>query len=165
MSDLPTEWEWLKGTYWYVPEANLLAYSFETDTQEMHAVADQTVFNITGYRGGYFWGRTVVRLGHRPSAYLALTGSVTPEGRVLLTFTPFSTTPYSTPTTGFGQMCIHNGKVAMQNQMSSGSGKSQITHWAYMLQTEPGDESWKSLPGAGVSVPDFMKGCPAGPKG
>ncbi len=47
----------------------------------------------------------------------------------------------------------------MLNQMASGPTTMQINHWAYMMQTKPGDASWESLPGVDMSVEDFMAGC------
>ena len=62
-----------------------------------------------------------------------------------------------TQTIGVGTMVRKAGKWMMQNQMSTGSPSLQIGHWAYMVQTKPNTASWYSLPGVGVSVPDFME--------
>ena len=157
-------WAWLQDTYWYVPEANLLAFRFDAETRELQPVQDQTVYHITGFRDGYFWGRTAVQMGDGPRTCLSLVGSVTPEGRVLLTFTPARETPSGTVTQGVGQMRVTRGQPAMENQMSSGSGsRGQVSHWAYMLRAKPGDAAWESLPGVGVSIPEFLGGCPEAP--
>jgi hypothetical protein len=47
--------------------------------------------------------------------------------------------------------------------MSSGPATVQVSHWAYMLQTSEGEPSWNSLPGVGVSVPDFIAQCTGNP--
>ena len=56
-------WSWLANTYWYVPTSNLPAVLFNSSTGTLAPVSDQTVFQITGYRDGYFWGKAVTQLG------------------------------------------------------------------------------------------------------
>jgi hypothetical protein len=41
-------------------------------------------------------------------------------------------------------------------QMSSGD-RNRTAHWAYMVQTRPGEPSWESLPGVGLSVPEMLE--------
>lgn len=153
-------WRWLKGTTWYVPASNLLAYLFLATENRLVPVSDQTVYRIPDYRDGYSTGDTVVALGNAPPQCLTLVGSVTPEGQVLLTFTPRNASADATVTQGAGQMRRRRGEWAMENQMSSGANaQAQVVHWAYMLRTKPGDRSWGSLPGAGMSVPEFLAQC------
>jgi len=160
LSSSDTTWDWLAGTYWYVPEDNLLAYLFRPADQQMIPISDQTVFYISDSRNGYFWGNVTVQLGDQQHACYFLTGSVSPLGNVLLTFTPTTdVTPETTLTHGSGVMAIRDGKVAMLNQMSSGLSTLQVSHWAYMLQTIEGDDAWVSLPGVNVSVPEFIGPC------
>ena len=45
-------------------------------------------------------------------------------------------------------------------QMSSGD-RNRTAHWAYMLQTRPGEPSWDSLPGVGLSAPEMLEGTEA----
>ncbi len=152
-------WKWLKGTTWIVPSNNLLAYVYSPAENRLVPVSDQTVYTITGYRNGYFWGRTAAQLGDNDVTCKSLVASVTPEGKVFLTFTDY---PYSEgvePTIGTGTMTQKNGKWTMQNQMSTGSASAQVGHWAYMVQARPGSAEWRSLPGVGTSVPDFMEPC------
>lgn len=152
-------YDWLENTYWYVPEGNLLAVMIRPAAQQVIPVQDQTVFHITGARHGYFWGDTVIQLqDQQPTCYF-LSGSVTPLGNVLLTFTSRGGSSAPTVTHGSGVMCLFDGQPAMLNQMSSGSAQLQIEHWAYMLQTKEGDAVWDSLPGAGVPVPEFLSAC------
>ncbi len=145
-------WSWLADTYWCVPTPNLPAVIYDTTSGALMPVADQTVFHVTGYRRGYFWGETVTQLGSSAPTSSALVGSVTPQGRVLLSF--HSTT--GATTTGLGVMTRSPAGWTMENQMFTGTSDGQIGHWAYMTRTRPGMASWRSLPSAGVSVPTFL---------
>ena len=153
------EWNWLVGTTWIVPKTNLPAVSFDPETQVISKVRDQTVYQITGYRDAYFWGPTASRLGNGPIICSSLVGSVTPQGEVFLLFTQYLGNDQTILNTGFGQMIRKNGTWTMQNQ----TGTSTFAHWAYMVQSSPGDATWESLPGVDMSVEEFMSGCPAGP--
>ncbi len=150
-------WSWLTDTYWYVPTSNLPAVLFDSSTGTLAPVSDQTVYQITAYRDGYFWGKTVTQLGSSPASSSALVGSITPQGQVLLTFTRTSSTSSPSLTEGFGKMRRHFGRWSMENQMFTSPDQTlQIGHWAYMMQTRPGQPSWDSLPSVGVSVPTFL---------
>ena len=86
-----------------------------------------------------------------------MVGSVTPEGKVLLSFTQASTSSSPSLTSGYGTMQRKFGEWTMENQMfTSATAWLQIGHWAYMVQTHPGLPSWYSLPVVGVSVPEFL---------
>lgn len=160
MPQTNSTWDWLAGTYWYVPAENLLAYLSRPSSQQVEPINDQTVFYISDSRNGYFWGQTAVQLGDQERTCYFLSGSVSPLGNVLLTFTSSSNSPgQATVTHGSGAMCLFNGEAAMLNQMSSGPAQVQVSHWAYMLQTKEGDPSWSSLPGVDMSVPDFLSPC------
>ena len=150
-------WSWLANTYWYVPVANLPAVLYNSSTGTLIPVSGQTVFHITGYRNGYFWGDTATQLGSSPPSSSSMLGSVTPEGQVLLTFTQTSDSSSPSITEGFGKMQRKSGQWTMENQMFTSPNETlQIGHWAYMLQTRPGRPSWNSLPSAGISVPAFL---------
>lgn len=150
-------WSWFAGTYWYVPPQNLTATVFYSQSNTILPVSDQTVFQITGYRSGYFWGKSVTQIGTSSPSGTSMVGSVTPEGRVLLTFTTTSQGGSPTVTEGFGQMRRKFGQWTMENQMFTAPGSSvQLGHWAYMVTTRLGRQSWDSLPGVGVSVPTFL---------
>jgi hypothetical protein len=153
------DWRWLNGTTWYVPTSGLPAYIYTPLQNTITPVQDQTVYTITGYRNGYFWGRTAGQVGTNDISCMSLVGSVTPEGSIYLTFTPFPFSPGDEPTIGVGTMVRKSGKWTMQNQMSTGTPSLQLGHWAYMVQTNPDSASWSSLPGVGVSVPEFMSAC------
>lgn len=161
----PGRWKWLEGTYWYVPKTNLPAMSYSNRDNSITPVADQTVYVITGYKDGYFWGRTAVQISGSEKQFLALFGSITPEGKVLLTFIPFDSGVRGLVTQGAGRMRYRFGQWTMENQMTSGPNSAyQIAHWAYMLQLKRGSEQWKSLPGVNVSVGAFFQGCPEAPE-
>src|SRR5260221_272414 len=52
-------YDWLAGTQWYVPEANLLAYRAPvTDLSSTLPISDQTLWNITSSVNGQFSGTT-----------------------------------------------------------------------------------------------------------
>lgn len=156
-----SDWKWLKDTYWYVPKSGLPTMVFDGDTEQLRTVSDQTVYHISGYRNGYFWGKTVVKLGTAPASCLSLLGSVTPEGRLLLTFTPVDPNATSSITQGIGEMQLQpDVGWTMENQMSSGPARLQVNHWAYMHQTKPGKRSWNVLPSANVSVQELLAECP-----
>ena len=158
-SVLPTarRWSWLANTYWYVPTTNLAAVLYNSSTDIVASVSDQTVYHVTNYRDGYFWGDSVTQLESNSPSSSFMVGSVTPEGKVMLTFTQTSTNSSPSITNGYGVMQRKFGQWTMENQMfTSPTEKLQIGHWAYMLQTRPGTASWYSLPSAGVSVPEFL---------
>jgi hypothetical protein len=150
-------WSWLADTYWYVPVTNLPAVLYNSSTGRLQPVRDQTVFHITGYHQGYFWGSSVTQLDSAPAIASTMLASITPEGQVLLTFTPTSTSSSPTITEGFGRMRWKFGQWTMENQMFTAPSETlQIGHWAYMVRTRPGKPSWNSLPSTGVSVPVFL---------
>ena len=155
------KWSWLAGTYWYVPTKNLPAYSYSPITNTVTKVSDQTMFHITHYANGYFSGNVVGQLDSNSPDCLSLVGSVTPEGKVYLTFNSLPFSPTSSPTIGLGAMVRKGASWTMENQMSSGPTESQVGHWAYMELTRPGLPSWSSLPGVSVSVQQFLSQCPA----
>ncbi len=171
----PTRWEWLEDTYWYVPDISLKAYLFLPETNTLRELSDQTVWHITDYNGGYFWGKTVAELTFvdggetgEPSC-LSLVGSVTPEGEVFLTFTTvepdeMTVDPQPTPavTQGVGVMRFDPrfGGWAIEPQMSTGPRTGlQVNHWAYMVQSFEGQPSWESLPGVGIPLLQFLDLC------
>jgi hypothetical protein len=164
-----SDWSWLQDTYWYVLPANLPALQFNPDNNTLDWVIDQTVWHITGYRNGYFWGvsATLIQQGGdetsqqdrdaRPVSFTML-GTITPEGKVHLTFIPCMASSSRSATIGLGCAVQHRNNWSLEMQMSSGSG-TRTAHWAYMARVQPGDPSWESLPGVGISVPQMLEGC------
>lgn len=148
----PRRWQWLANTYWIVSPKGLPAILFNSNTGKIAPVQDQTVYHITGYKDGYFWGETVAQYssGGAPSS-AAIIGSVTPEGKLMLNFVSPSGV-----TMGIGTMTFKRGAWTMENQMFTGTDTSRIGHWAYMVQSKPGSKSFKNLPFVNVSVPTFL---------
>lgn len=163
-------WQWLQSTYWYVPVQYLPAVALNPSFRSPIPVSDQTVYHIDHYAAGYFWGITAVSYtraegsaASTPSC-LQLVGSVTPEGSLHLTFTLLPATGKaasgSPPTIGLGTMTPKQGAWSMENQMSTlAAGSILLTHWAYMYQCKPGERCFADLPGAGVSIPEFLAPC------
>ena len=165
----PSDWSWLQDTYWYVLPENLPALQFDPDNNTLTWVIDQTVWHITGYRDGYFWGlsATLTQQGqedppqHRAGSSrvcFTMLGTITPEGQVHLTFIPSKATSSKSATIGIGCAVEHRNQWSLEMQMSSGNDE-RTAHWAYMSQTQPGEPSWESLPGVEISVPEMLKGC------
>lgn len=161
-----SRWKWLAGTYWYVPAANTPAMIYDSTNRSLIPVRDQTVFHITGYRKGYLWGISITQFGSSAPICSSMIGSITPQGAVLLNFTPMGDSSTPSITQGIGRMRVKAGQWTMENQMFTPSEDDvQIGHWAYMVQTRPGQRSWRSLPVARQSVPQFLSICPdSGPK-
>jgi hypothetical protein len=130
-------WSWLRGTNWYVPAASLPAILSGPGSAAPQTVLDQTVFHVEDYQGGYLWGTAVVQVapvpGGRaiaPPLCLTFTGSVNPEGAVLLSFTfvvPGSAPAGVVKTQGIGVMRWKDGEWMMEMQMSTG-GQQEMTH-------------------------------------
>lgn len=172
-SNLPanrTDWNWLADTYWYCARECTPAIQKLPDN-EFKWVIDQTVWHITGYRDGYFWGVASALLSRpgsdTPSAAemkqksnMTFYASVTPQGQVHITFIQEQDGNTST-TIGLGEMTERQNQTAFEMQMSSGSGEILTAHWAYMLQVTPEDPEWKELPGANLSVPEMLHGTEA----
>src|SRR5262249_60212398 len=86
MARTTTRWDFFRASYWYVPAPNLRAYLYTPESQTITFASDQTVFNITQYRRGYFWGTVGTQLSGSDISYQSIVGSVTPEGKLYLTF-------------------------------------------------------------------------------
>jgi hypothetical protein len=173
--DRHTDWAWLNDTYWYVLAPDLPAPQFDPGQGTLCWFVDQTVWHIVGYKHGYVWGATSVMmykageemptrgLGSRPTQ-LTLLGTITPRGQVQLTFV--SNRGPGSVTTGLGQMVQFQGAWAFEMQMSTDRLGSRVLHWATMVQTRKGEESWEQLPGLTYSVPQMLEGaaypCPEG---
>ena len=164
-TDLPdsSKWSWLQGTYWYVPEPYLLVMNLSTTNtcgQQITPVKDQTLWQIVRFENGYIIGRAALSFDNQPFIYQTIIGSVTPEGDVLLSFSPEenkesqpTSDDSTTVSTGPGRMALIQGKWAIVMQMTNGTTTSNLTHWAYMLQSTPSDPSWTNIPGMpGITI-------------
>ena len=138
------------NTYWYVPQAYTLAYSYSSSTNpKTTAVSDQTIWHFTSANGGYLLGCSFTSTNNGASWTSAtIVGSVTANNTVSLGF--FG----GLVTVGSGILTSSSGQPAFLMQLSSGIGPSGLTHWAYMLPITSSDPSWSSLPATNnVSVP------------
>lgn len=154
------DWRWLENTYWYCPAQCMPAIQTQSDNT-FRWVVDQTVWHITGYKDGYFWGvasALLTQAGEEPDASgkrdMSFFASVTPEGEVQITFVQSALST----TIGTGRVTPHQGQSSFAMQMSSGPISAMAVHWAYMLQVRPADPEWLHLPGAGVSVTYMVGG-------
>lgn len=158
----------LDDTYWYVPAAYLKAYLYLNGAQL--PLLDQTVWHLRTAPDPdlYIFGRAVVSLfpanppaGYQPSyACNSILGSITPSGSVYISFIPTSSANGTAVTTGLGSFGkFKQGGWAFEMQMGSGNPDALAAHWAYMLQCKRGEPCFSSLPGVGISIPEFMSKC------
>jgi hypothetical protein len=142
--------EHLNDTYWCVPKATLLAYSYvNTDYSK---VTDQTIWHIKTADRGYIMGIAYVYINGSPTSKMDFIGSVTPSGRVLIEF-------YSSGASvqGTGEFIDGSYFVMQMNELISlTNAKTGLSHWSYMRPVHPTSRAWRSLPGAGISVPEFI---------
>lgn len=166
-ADTRFDWSWLAGTYWYVPEPDLPALQLDVDGNTLSWLIDQTVWHISGYKSGYFWGVTAAvtyNAGEEPPTqgpasrigHLTMLGTVLPNGQVQITF--LSDSKRGSLTIGFGQMVKVGEAWAFEMQMSTGQGDNRLLHWAHMVETHEGEASWSQLPGLDLSVPQMLEG-------
>ena len=79
-------WDWLADTVWYVPPENELAYSLTSNLTDPTPVADQTLWFIDQSQGGQFSGVALIQLSSEPLQERNLSGNITPNGQVRITF-------------------------------------------------------------------------------
>jgi len=166
-ADTRFDWSWLADTYWYVPPPDLPALQLDPDGNTLSWLVDQTVWHISGYKNGYFWGVTAAvthKAGEEPPAHgpksrighLTMLGTVLPKGQIQITF--LSGRNGGSPTIGFGQMVKVGEAWTFEMQMSTDRGDNRLLHWANMVQTHEGEASWNQLPGLDLSVPQMLEG-------
>lgn len=151
----------LTSTYWYVRTEYLPALQMSATDTEPTSTIDQTVWQITGSKDGYFWGNCAVLMYDAgttptdPPEGLRLVGSILLDGTVHITFMPINLIGAAISTIGMGKMKETESGWAFEMQMSSGMTELAV-HWAFMYETKEGEESWNKLPGTDYSVPDFL---------
>lgn len=176
-----SDWKWLAGTTWIVPPKGVLAYQLQgngaptacalpgepaitpclptTTPPTLVALRDQTVYHISGYRSGYFWGTMVVALGAPGVATTygctSLLGPISPDGDLLIINGTLVQGARPVQSGGNGKMVKRNGRWTMMNVKSG-----PYTHWAYMVQSKPGDAFYRRLPFVGISVDEMLAKCP-----
>lgn len=156
-------WKWFKNTYWIVPQNGIYSVYHLKQQNKFFVAKGQTVFHITDYFNGYWTGAVVVKLTRAlvPSCQFVL-GQVTPEGRVSMTM--YNAADGSVVNYPIGTMVEKDGEWTMVNEMTNVTQDGDtLSHWAYMVQSKRGDRTWKNLPFAHQSIPQFMSSCPRGP--
>lgn len=156
------KWAWFKDTYWIVPSDGIYSIYHPLGTREFAVARGQTVFHLTDYFNGYFTGAVVVKLtgAQVPSCQYVL-GQVTPEGSVYMTM--YDATTGAITNTPLGSMVRKLGAWTMVNQMTGPAAGGTLSHWAYMVQSKPGSRTFRNLPFAEESIPEFLAACPDGP--
>lgn len=155
-------WAWLAGTYWYVPTETLPALQVaDLHNQRTRLINDQTLWHFERYESGYLIGRAAISLDGGDFSPLTIVGSVTPLGDVLVTLASTDTIDVSlrdgvttaTLSSGAGRLIQRKGEWVFLMQMNNGTSVGNVSHWSYMVQSTPDDESWTNLPGVpGVSI-------------
>jgi len=134
-----TTYDWLAGTHWYVPAANVLAYATSgTDLSNPLPIGDQTLWDITSSVNGIFSGTTsaTLKIGSTTSTSdSTMSGIATPDGQIRIIFTPDGG---GVQTVGIGQFRTIGGESFMEMQMMTGTGTPYVTHWAYMALAPDG---------------------------
>jgi hypothetical protein len=146
------------GTY-IVPPKTLLAYQYINGKNI--PVQDQTVWVINEYNKGYFFGKAYVALNGQPLSESNLSGTVTPQGDVYITF--FSVDG-STKITGIGKFVTKprsdkkesNKRFFLMQMNSAQNSTLGLSHWSYMVPVTAKDEWYQHLPSVGLSVPQFI---------
>lgn len=144
-----------RNTTWLVPPQTLLAYSYNNGS--ISQVSDQTVWVFSTYNNGYFSGISYTSLDNVILSQRYLIGTVTADGRVLITF--YSGVSISTDlVSGMGTLNINSsGQCTFIMQMNSGTnGVSGLTHWSYMVPVNPGDPFYNRVPGTTLNLPDYL---------
>lgn len=146
----------LENSTWIVPPQTLLAFEYTAGTET--PVEDQTVWIISEYENGYFFGKTYPALNGIPKSIMNMVGTVTPFGDVYITFYPTSGSLSSTDiVTGLGTLTIIDHQYVFVMQMNSSQNNlNGLTHWSYMISVNPNDYFYQHLPSLNLSVPEFI---------
>lgn len=162
-------WAWFKDTYWIVPDDGIYSVTHSAKDGSFRVIRGQTVFHITDYFNGYWTGSVVVKVtGLQFPTCQTVLGQVTPEGEVYMTMYDIDTGLVRNNPVGNMVKITVDGKRewTMVNMMTSTVGRNDentMSHWAYMIQSQKGDATYKDLPFSGESIPEFMSACPEGP--
>lgn len=162
MSD-SSSWDWLVGTYWYVPTTYLPAdLAINSATPVVSTVQDQTVWHFDSYNNGYLVGVSATDIGFGWS-YMLIVGSVLSDGTVKLSFSPLGSANPNDPTTsgitiGDGTLSGTGSDAIFTMQMTSGDASISVSHWAEMLQITSASADWYALPGYPDTSVDDLTG-------
>jgi hypothetical protein len=155
-------WKWFRNTFWIVPKRGIYSI-YQAEDDKFVVTKGQTVFHITDYFNGYWTGVVTVKITRAlvPACQYVL-GQVTPEGKVHMTM--YDSETGDVINYPVGTMVKKRGEWTMVNEMTSNTqGGGTLSHWAYMVQSKRGDRTFRNLPFAHESIPEFMSACPKGP--
>jgi hypothetical protein len=159
------KYSFLNHSQWYVPTATLPAVEMNLANGQVSGVVDQTVWDITGYRYSYFWGRTAAvftrQVGGKPQMSLScatMLGSVTPDGQVYITFVPKGQKTALAAVRGIGTLKPTAHDWLFQMQMATGT-TTLVAHRSYMAQCKKGEPCQSKLPGSDLSLTQFLAQC------
>ena len=141
--------DWLEGSYWYVPDSWLPALqAINNAGPNVRILVDQTVWYFQYCRSNYLVGTSATNVGSGWT-YMMIVGSVVPGGAVKLSFSPLDDRGRDPPppTIGDGMLVEQESGPAFLMQMTSGTTRMNVTHWAYMRRVTEDDPQWLSLPG------------------
>ncbi len=147
----------LENSTWIVPPNTLL--SFRYDSQKVTPVSDQTVWVITHFEEGYFFGQSYAAIDTVPLSHTQFVGSITPAGQVYITFYPTTSALTSLDViTGIGKFVKIGKNYQFVMQMNtSQEDTSGLSHWSYMISVKPKDYLYQHLPSLNISVPQFLQ--------
>ena len=154
----------LDGSIWYVPVETLPAAAMDLTNGKVLPLVDQTVWEIAGYRDGYFWGRsiasfTIPGIATPQVECSRMLGSVTPDGRVLISFVADNQQNASGAVSGIGTLFRHSPR-GWRFQMQMATGATSITaHWSFMDQCRKNEPCASKLPGSKLSLRQFLAQC------
>lgn len=157
-----SQWSWFKGTYWIAPPDGIYSVNQVASENSFFTIRGQTVFSITDYYNGYFTGSVVVKITEKAvTSCQFVLGQVTPEGQVFMTM--YKADTGAVVNYPLGTMVLKDDQWTMVNQMTSLTEPGTLSHWAYMIQSRPGDGFYESLPFVNQPIPEFLASCPPGP--
>lgn len=159
------KYSFLANSKWYVPSSTLPAVNMILRTGSVQPVIDQTVWEITNYSNGYFWGRSVASFTNANTGQpigdvgcSRMLGSVSPGGVVRITFVPDGDRTTSSAVVGTGSLAKSNHEWQFEMQMATGTA-FVLAHWSYMNQCKSGERCEAQLPGTDQSLADFLAQC------
>jgi hypothetical protein len=157
------KYNFLRGSKWYVPTQTLPAVEMILKTGHVRNLVDQTVWDITNYRDGYFWGNTVAVFTSASTGQPTgdpscsrMIGSPTPDGQVQITFIGADQTTAIGAVRGAGTLTRNPGQDWMFDMQMSTGTSSIIVHSSFMKQCKTGDDCQTKLPGSELSLSDFL---------
>ena len=145
---------------WIVPTRTLRAYLTIGNTPP-EEVIDQTVWILDKFEKGYVFGTSYTMIDGTPLSKTRIVGSITPDGNVLFSFHTNTTITSGQGAFQIRSKCHSDRKscrflMQMNTLNSLDQGVLGISHWSYMVPTNPLEYEYHNLPGVGLSVPEFI---------